>query len=196
MAKKSGAPFTVFLDRDGVFNVHPKMQVRRWKDFHFLPGAPEAHAALKAAGCRTCLITNQPGTGALLSTPGMIHRLHGHMQAELAKAGAPLDRIEAAFSPPWFPHRRLKPRPGMLEDAAAAFAEEGDPVDMGRAVMIGDKVKDAQAAAAFGIPAVVLATTYDAATLESKLAKKGVPYVAIVDDLPAAVELIRSWLKP
>lgn len=193
-AKKSGeSRFTVFLDRDGVFNVNPKVGLRSYRNLQWLPGAREAFARLNRPGIQTSLATNQPWVGLLTATPGMIHRLHERFRAELEAHGGRLDHIEAAFANPLLMARRTKPRPGMLEDGAAAFASEGRFVDKRRAVMVGDKVKDAQAAAGFGIPAILLATTYDAATLEEKARRMGVPYAAIVPDLGSAVDLILSW---
>lgn len=193
--KKSGeSRFTVFLDRDGVFNVNPKVGLRLYRNLAWLPGAREAFARLNRPGIQTSLATNQPWVGLGTATPGMIHRLHARFQAELERHGGRLDHIEAAFGNPLFGFRRTKPNPGMLEDGAAAFASEGRFVDKARAVMVGDKVKDAQAAAGFGIPAILLATTYDAAALEEKARRKGVPFVAIVPDLDAAVDLILSWV--
>ncbi len=191
--KSAEARFTVFLDRDGVFNVNPKLGLRLYRNLRWLPGAREAFARLNRPGIQTCLATNQPWVGLLTATPGMIHRLHAWFKTELEAHGGRLDHIEAAFANPLFMHRRTKPKPGMLEDGAAAFASEGRFVDQRRAVMVGDKIKDAQAAAGFGIPAILLATTYDAATLEEKARRKGVPYAAIVPDLESAVDLILSW---
>lgn len=185
--------FTVFLDRDGVFNVHPgrfPFQVRRWSKFHWLPGAREAFARLNRGDIQTCLATNQPGTGVGLSTPGMIRSLHHRMQVALEDAGGRLDHIEACFAPPGLGHRRRKPKAGMLEDGAKALGT----VDKTRAVMIGDKIRDAQAAAAFGIPAILLATTCTAEELEEKARRDNVPFVAIVPDLDAAVDLVLGWL--
>jgi D-glycero-D-manno-heptose 1,7-bisphosphate phosphatase len=190
----NAAPFTVFLDRDGVFNVHPKLQVRRWEQFHWLAGVREAFARLNRPGIRTCLITNQPGTGFGLSTKAMVERVHANMMEELAAAGGRLDRVEVCYVPAPIPSRHRKPRPGMLEDAAVAFAEAGEPVLRGRAVMVGDKIKDAQAAAAFGIPCILLGTTTPKEQLADVAMRKRVPYAAIVDGLPDAVELILAWV--
>ncbi len=112
------------------------------------------------------------------------------MQVALEDAGGRLDHVEACFAPPGLGHRRRKPKPGMLEDGAQALGT----VDKSRAVMVGDKIRDAQAAAAFGIPAILLATTLEAEQLERKAREQNVPYVAIVPDLDAAVDLILSWL--
>ncbi|MFA5942953.1 MAG: HAD hydrolase-like protein [Candidatus Thermoplasmatota archaeon] len=193
--KESGQSlFTVFLDRDGVFNVNPLLGLRFYRNLRWLPGAREAFARLNQPGIQTSLATNQPWVGLLTATPGMIHRLHRQFKAELEAHGGRLDHIEAAFAHPLLSHRRTKPNSGMLEDGAAAFASEGRFVNKARAVMIGDKLKDAQAAAGFGIPAILLATTYSAANLEAHARRKGVPYVAIVPDLDAAVDLILSWV--
>lgn len=192
----SSAPFTVFLDRDGVFNENPGLGVRFYRNLRWLPGAREAFARLNQPHVQTSLATNQPWVGLLTATPGMIHRLHAAFRAELAAHGGRLDHVEAAFSPAWFPHRRLKPRGGMLEDGALALLRMGRAFDKSRAVMVGDKVKDAQAAAWFGVPAILVATTYDAATLEAKARRAGVDYAAIVPDLDAAVDLILAWAGP
>ncbi len=193
-SRKGSGKFTVFLDRDGVFNVNPDVGLRFYRNLRWLPGAREAFARLNKPGIQTCLATNQPWVGLGTATPGMIRRLHARFQAELERHGGRLDHVEAAFGNPLFGFRRTKPNPGMLEDGAAAFASEGRFVDKARAVMVGDKIKDAQAAAGFGIPAILLATTFDAATLEEKARHKGVPFAAIVPDLEAAVDLILSWV--
>lgn len=194
-AKEAAGPrFTVFLDRDGVFNVNPNVGLRFYRNLVWLPGAREAFARLNRPDVQTSLATNQPWVGLLTATPGMIDRLHARFEAELERHGGRLDHVEAAFANPLLRHRRTKPRPGMLEDGAEALAAAGHAVDKRRAVMVGDKIKDAQAAAGYGIPAILLATTYDAATLEAKARGKGVPYAAIVPDLEAAVDLILSWV--
>lgn len=187
--------FTVFLDRDGVFNVNPELGLRFYRNMKWLPGARESFALLNRPGIQTSLATNQPWVGLLTATPGMMRRLHAKFKAELEAHGGRLDNIEMAFSPPWFPHRRLKPRGGMLEDGAAKLAAAGHSVDKSRAVMVGDKLKDAQAAAAFGVPCILLATTTDAARLEAQARAKGVPYAAIAPDLETAVDLILSWIS-
>ena len=187
------SPFTVFLDRDGVFNVNPRLGVRFYRNLEWIPGAREAFARLNRPAIQTSLATNQPWVGLLTATPGMIHRLHAAFRAELEAHGGRLDHVEAAFAPPLIGHRRNKPRGGMLEDGALALLKAGRAFDKSRAVMVGDKVKDAQAAAWFGIPAILLATTYDAAALEAKARRSGTPVAAIVPDLAAAVDLILSW---
>jgi D-glycero-D-manno-heptose 1,7-bisphosphate phosphatase len=192
-ARGPGTPpgrFTVFLDRDGVFNPNPRIYIRRWGAYRFLPGARDAFARLNRSDVQTCLATNQHFTHPLLNTRRSVLHFHERFRAALAQAGGRLDHVEACTGLPILPDRRRKPRPGMLEDGAAALGG----VDKARAVMVGDKPKDAQAAAAFGIPCILLATTYPASRLEAEARRKGIPYAAIAPDLGAAVELILSWL--
>lgn len=179
-------PFTVFLDRDGVFNEHPRFAVRRWQDFHWLPGVKEAFARLNRPGVQTSLATNQPTVGMGLTLPSRIDAIHERMVAELEAAGGRLDHVEAAFAPPGFPSRRRKPAPGMLEDGARALGG----VQKERAVMVGDKVRDAGAAGRFGIPAILLATSRPAQALQAEADAARVPVLAVVRDLDAAVDMI------
>lgn len=197
--KKVASRFTVFLDRDGVFNVHSERGILHPDRLHWLPGAREAFARLNRDDVQTSLCTNQPRVGALTATPGMVHRTNRHLRTGLAAAGGRLDHMEAAFAPPWWPQRRRKPRPGMLEDAAAWFAATAQraagftPVDKARAVMIGDKPKDAQAGNAFGVPAILLATTYDRQKLDAAITRHGLNAV-IADDLDGAVDIVLGRL--
>ncbi len=184
------SPWTVFLDRDGVFCKLKLPGVKRPEDFEWLPGVREAFSRLNRPDVRTCLVTNQPQVGHLLATPGQVGRVHGYLREELEAAGGRLDRVEVSFSPVWFPHPRRKPRAGMLRSAARAWEATGVPVDPDRAVMVGDTVKDARAAAAFGVPCILLATTYGRATLRRKLERGGVPVLAVEDGLPEAIERI------
>ena len=183
----------VFLDRDGVFNVHPKIVVKRWADFEWLPGAREALVKLNLPNVRTCLATNQPTVGMGITKRRQIEALHAELVAAIAAAGGRLDRVEASYG---VLSRRRKPNSGMLEDAAAAFAAAGAPIDKSRAVMVGDKPKDAQAAAGFGIPAILLATTHTEADLHEAIHSHGLRDVCIVADLAEAVAEILERFGP
>ncbi len=174
--------FTVFLDRDGVLaKTRPVLFLSRIAQWEWLPGAKEAVARLNRPGINVCLATNQPfvATGLLRRTK--LAELHAWMMEELRAAGGRLDRIEAATVPFG---RRHKPRPGMLEDGGRALG-----ADPKRAVMVGDNVKDAEAAHAYGCKAILLSTSHSRPQLEAAMAKRGWD-VPVVDGLPAAVDLI------
>src|ERR1041385_9483685 len=83
---EKSASFTVFLDRDGVFNANPALGIRFYRNLHWLPGAREAFARLNRPGIQTALATNQPWVGLGTATPGMIRRLHARFLAELERS--------------------------------------------------------------------------------------------------------------
>lgn len=186
MTAAAPAPFTVFLDRDGVLDVAPKaLFVGSWRKWRWLPGAKEALARLNRPGLTVCLCTNQPYVGCGVLPRRRLQRLHAALLEDARAAGGRIDRIEVAE---WPLVRRSKPRPGMLEDGGRALG-----ADPKRAVMVGDNLKDAQAAHAYGCRAILLATTHPRHVLERRLAAAGL-VVPVVAGLPQAVDLIESWL--
>ncbi len=150
--------FTIFLDRDGVLDKDRWPGVLSPGQVAWLPGAKEAIATLNRKDVRIALVTNQPWTHTGLLTRRRLDRIHAKMLDDLREAGGRIDRVEAATWP-W--GRRRKPRPGMLEDAAAAFGD----VDKTRAIMVGDKARDVEAARRFGIPAIRVGPRGDVADL-------------------------------
>lgn len=185
-AETSGpSNFTVFLDRDGVLNVAPRFLFGTRRSWRWLPGAKEAIALLNRKGIRVCLATNQPFVGVGLLPRRRLERLHAWMLDEVREAGGRIDRIEyaaMAFG------RRHKPRPGMLEDGGKALG-----ADPKRAVMVGDNLKDAEAAARYGCKAILVATTHSKEKLEAEVKKRGLA-VDIVGSLLDAATLILARL--
>jgi histidinol-phosphate phosphatase family protein len=144
---------TIFLDRDGVINRNRPQgdYVKSWKEFQFLPGARDAIVRLTQAGFRLLVITNQACVGKGIVSWDTVQQIHGLMMHEIALAGG---RIEAVLCCPHLPdegcHCR-KPTPGLLK-----HAEEEYKVNLRQAILVGDSVKDAQTAAAVGMPAIMV----------------------------------------
>ncbi|MES2153525.1 MAG: HAD-IIIA family hydrolase [bacterium] len=161
--------FTVFLDRDGVLDKDRWPGLLTPRQWNWLPGAREALARLNRPDVQVCLATNQPWAHTGILTTRRLAAIHARMLDEARAAGGRIDRIEAATWP-W--GRRRKPRPGMLEDGAAAFGG----IDKARAIMVGDKPRDVEAARRFGIAAIRVGPHGD------------------VPDLAAAVERILGLL--
>jgi D-glycero-D-manno-heptose 1,7-bisphosphate phosphatase len=142
----------LFLDRDGVLNAD-KGYVARPQDFEWMPGAIACVRHFNELDYLVIIVTNQTGVAFDLYAEPDIAAVHEHMLAELAQAGAYIDRIYECY---WHPAATLaqyrrdselrKPRPGMLLQAMEDF-----PIDKARSFLIGDKQSDLDAAAAAGV---------------------------------------------
>ena len=142
---------TVFLDRDGVINRRlPDDYVKRWDEFEFLPGVPEALSRLRHAGLFTVVVSNQRGIARGLMTADDVEGVHLRMQAELQASGA---AVNAIYYCPDMSGPMRKPEPGMLLAAARDHPE----VDLARSVIIGDSISDLMAGAAAGTRCVLVA---------------------------------------
>ena len=138
----------VFFDRDGTINSDEgHYYIYRKEDFVFNPGAVEGIRRLNEAGYLVIVVTNQGGVAKGEYTCEDVDRLHAHMQAELAKHGAHVDKVYyCPHHDSVAPCRCRKPSPYFIEQAILEF-----DIDKSTAVMIGDSSRDIEAATAAGI---------------------------------------------
>jgi len=131
--------------------------------------------------------TNLAGIGRGMIDMASINAVHAHMNRELMARGG---RIDAVFFCPHAPEEQCdcrKPLPGMMLDIGRRYG-----VDLAHVPMVGDTLRDLQAAAAAGCePHLVLtgrAEGLDADAVAQRVAQ--VPATQVHDDLPAFAE----WL--
>ncbi|HEX7327460.1 MAG TPA: D-glycero-beta-D-manno-heptose 1,7-bisphosphate 7-phosphatase [Casimicrobiaceae bacterium] len=142
----------IVLDRDGVINRDSEQYIKSPDEWHPVPGSLEAIARLNHAGFRVVVATNQSGVGRGLLDFATLTAIHERMHRTLAQVGG---RIDAVFFCPHAADSRCdcrKPKPGMLIEIGRRFdvAMTGVPV-------IGDSLRDLQAAEAVGaLPVLVL----------------------------------------
>ncbi|MEO8926223.1 MAG: HAD family hydrolase [Caulobacteraceae bacterium] len=154
-----GKRAAVIFDRDGVLNVDHGY-VGDAERFEWMPGAGRAIGRLNAAGVLVIVATNQSGVARGLFDEAAVERLHGVMRADLAAAGAHIDAFYVcpfhaeAKTPIWRhpDHPDRKPNPGMILRAMADWSI--DPV---RALVVGDKESDMEAARRAGVRGVLFA---------------------------------------
>ncbi len=142
----------IFLDRDGVLNDEIGDYVWELDKFTVSPGVPESLARLKAAGYYLVVVTNQAGIAKGLYTAADVRACHAKLQAACAHA---IDAFYFAEAHPSVSESVLrKPDSGMLEKAVARFA-----LDPAQCWMVGDRLRDMEAAARLGIPGIFVGHT-------------------------------------
>ncbi|MDP3083990.1 MAG: D-glycero-beta-D-manno-heptose 1,7-bisphosphate 7-phosphatase [Rubrivivax sp.] len=135
----------IILGRDGILNEYRDDHVKAPEEWQSVPGAMEAVARLNHAGWHAVVATNQAGIGRGMIDMAAINAVHAHMIQELMNQGA---RIDAVFFCPHTPEERCdcrKPLPGMLLEIGRRYG-----ADLGQVPMVGDTLRDLQAAQAAG----------------------------------------------
>ena len=144
----------VFLDRDGTlmeeahYCSHPD-QVR------IIPGVPEALRALKAAGYRLVIVTNQSGIGRGYYTLADYETVQAHFLGLLGDG-----LVDATYFCPEAPEKgspRRKPATGMVIEAQRDLG-----LDLARSWFIGDKAVDIQCGRNAGMRPILVLTGHGA----------------------------------
>jgi len=143
----------VILDRDGTINHDSDEHIKSPAEWTPIKGSIEAIARLTQAGWRVVVATNQSGIGRGLFDMATLNAIHDTMHRAVHQAGG---RIDAIF---FCPHAGdancecRKPKPGMLLEIAKRMN-----VDLDGVPMVGDSLRDLQAAAAAGARPVLVLT--------------------------------------
>lgn len=143
----------VILDRDGTLNVDSDDYIRSVAEWMPLPGALEAAARLSHAGYIVTVATNQSGLARGYFTPADLDAMHAKLRELSAAAGGRIDAIEVCPHGPDDNCDCRKPRPGLVLRLLARFS--ASPQD---AWMIGDSLRDLEAARSAGVRPVLVLT--------------------------------------
>ena len=173
----------VILDRDGVLNYEAPegSYVREPSEFRWLPGALEGLALLRRAGLRLSVATNQAGVGRGVMSLAQLAAVHERMQAEAAAHGGTID---AVLYCPHAPEERCscrKPAPGLIQAAVA-----GSGIAASDTIVVGDDLRDLEAAERAGIAAALVRTGKGRRT-EAMLGNAAVPAYDNLRELARAV---------
>lgn len=143
----------IVLDRDGTINHDSDQYIKSPAEWKPIPGSLEAIARLNHGGWRVVVATNQSGLARGLFDMATLNAIHAEMHRAAAHAGG---RIDAIF---FCPHAAdadcgcRKPRPGMLHEIARRLN-----VELAGVPVVGDSLKDLQAAAAVGAQPMLVLT--------------------------------------
>jgi D-glycero-D-manno-heptose 1,7-bisphosphate phosphatase len=138
----------VVFGRDGVLNEFRDDHVKAPEEWLPVPGALDAVARLNHAGWHAVVATNQSGIGRGMIDMAAVNAVHAHMNQRLLAHGG---RLDAVFYCPHTPEEACdcrKPLPGLLQEIGRRYA-----VDLAAVVVVGDTLRDLQAALAAGAEA-------------------------------------------
>ena len=138
-------PKLIILGRDGILNEFRDDHIKAPEEWVAVPGALEAVSRLNDAGWHVVVATNQSGIGRGMIDMAAVNAVHAHMLRQLQLLGG---RIDAVFFCPHTPEEHCncrKPLPGLLHDIGKRYG-----ADLAMVPMVGDTLRDLQAAQAAG----------------------------------------------
>ncbi|MCX7896878.1 MAG: D-glycero-beta-D-manno-heptose 1,7-bisphosphate 7-phosphatase [Rhodocyclaceae bacterium] len=172
----------IILDRDGVINRDSDLYIKSPAEWQPLPGSLEAIARLNHWGWRVIVCTNQSGIGRGLFDMDTLNAIHEKMIQAVRHAGGEIDAIF------FCPHTNAdqcscrKPKPGMLLEIAERYQ-----IDLARVPVVGDSLRDLQAALAVGARPILVLTGKGKKTLNDPALPIGIPVfenlAAVADSL-------------
>ena len=175
----------VILDRDGVINYDSDAYIKSPKEWQPIPGSLEAIAKLHRAGFTVTIATNQAGVARGLFDLATLDVIHRKMQTAVEQAGGKLDSIFVCPHAPWDHCDCRKPKPGLLNQIAEQFH-----VSLSGVPVIGDSLRDIEAAESVNARPLLVLTGYGENTLQALHDKRRVEVFA---DLAAAADrLVRE----
>lgn len=143
----------IILDRDGVVNYDSPHYIKSASEWAPIPGSIHAIARLSNHGFKIALATNQSGLARGYFEENELHKMHAKMQNLLQPYNAKIDMINYCHHLPDDNCSCRKPGAGMLIKAMHHFNIEKEST-----LMIGDSLKDIQAAHNAGCFAALVKT--------------------------------------
>lgn len=171
----------VILDRDGVINQDSDDFIRSPDEWLPIPGSLEAIGRLSDAGFDVAVATNQSGIGRKLLDEPSLELIHQKMRAAARAFGGDIGKIAYCPHHPDAGCDCRKPEPGLLLQLSRKYGVSLDNVPV-----VGDSVRDIEAAVAVGARPV-LVRTGNGASAEKTLQDRGVK-AEVYADLAAAVD--------
>ncbi len=173
----------VVLDRDGVINRDSKDFVKSTDEWQALPGSIEAIGSLSKAGFTVAVASNQSGLARGFFDRNALRAMHRKLRRLVAAEGGTVDRIVVCPHGPDDGCSCRKPAPDLLHRLGRHYG-----IEMTNVPIIGDSLRDLQAAIAVGARPILVLTGNGRKTrrsLDGDLAG-----VEVFDDLAAAADAL------
>ena len=174
----------IILDRDGVINEDSDEYIKSPEEFIPLPGSLEAIARLKQAGYTVAVATNQSGIARGYYDETILAAMHEKLARLLDVKGGGIDFIAYCPHGPNDNCSCRKPLPGLLYEIGTHFK-----IDLTNVPMIGDSLRDIQAARTVGGYPILVKTGKGERTLATTPSEE-LDEVPVYSNLAAAVDAI------
>ena len=161
----------IILDRDGVINQDSDNFIKSVDEFIPLPGSVEAIAKLKHAGYKVYIATNQSGIHRGFYTTETLHAMHEKLSQQLKKYNVEIDGIEYCPHGPADHCDCRKPQPGMYLN----IAKQENITDLSDVLVVGDSLRDLQAAQAVNAKPHLVRTGKGERTIKKGEGLDGIP---------------------
>ena len=136
------------------------------------------------------MVTNQSGLARGYFSQLELHAIHEEMRRQLLAGGARIDDILVCPHHPDEGCSCRKPKPGMIEQAAARY-----PIDLGRSYMVGDKYIDVELAVRARIKGVLVKTGPWSEEACARIVEHRLPVSYVAESLRDAVRWILEDVK-
>ncbi|HEX7325403.1 MAG TPA: HAD-IIIA family hydrolase, partial [Rhodanobacteraceae bacterium] len=138
----------MILDRDGVLNAERDAGgcIDDWTQWRWIAGALQALQRLHRMETKVSIVTNQSGVGRGRTTRARVDALHVRLVAEVARQGGGIDAVLVCPHAPEDGCKCRKPAPGLVLQAVARSGIRAEAT-----VLVGDDLRDLDAAAAAGV---------------------------------------------
>ena len=143
----------VILDRDGVINHDSDEFIKSPDEWRPIDGSLDAIRRLSDAGFEVAVATNQSGIGRKLFDVPALEAIHNTMTAAVRDAGGDIGKIVYCPHHPDAGCDCRKPLPGLLLQLSRKY---GVPLD--NVPVVGDSLRDIEAALAVGAKPVLVRT--------------------------------------
>lgn len=193
----TSTPKLVLVDRDGVINEDLGAPgVLDASKLKLTPGAGFALGRLRRAGYKVALVTNQSCVGKGLITESDLCNIHKRLLEMLSEEDqdAIFDTIFYCTSTKEMNDYRMKPNPGMVEEALELFGVDTAVAgDRNTVLFVGDTLTDLQAAARAGVSLRILVETgYGCGIMKGEQAPDVDGTVKVVNENESNVELVTT----
>jgi len=172
----------IILDRDGVINQDSDNYIKSVDEFIPLPGSLEAIARLNQAGYRVAIATNQSGVARGYYDIATLNAMHDKLRRLLMQLGGQVEMIAFCPHAPDDHCDCRKPKPGMYLEIAHCLE-----ISLKDVPVVGDSLRDLQAAQAVGAKPILVRTGKGERTL---LKGEGLDGIPVYDDLVTAVDAL------